>query len=101
MAIAYRASGTFVDANSTTTGSIGLPAGLANGDTLILVAQSRGTGATVTTPSGYTLATNTQITSSHRLAVFYKYVTNAAGETAPAVVQSVSGAIRARLSAFS
>ncbi len=101
MAIAYRASGTFADANSTTTGSIGLPAGLANGDTLVLVCQSRGTGATVTTPSGYTLAKNIQITNSHRLHVFYKYVTNAAGEVAPAVVQSVSGAIRARLSAFS
>jgi len=103
MAIAHRSAGVFVDANSTTPGAIGLPAGLANGDTLVLVCQSRGTSATVTTPSGYTLPTNgtIQITSSHRVHVFHKYVTNAGAEVAPAVVQSVSGAIRARLSAFS
>jgi hypothetical protein len=101
MAIAYRASGTFVEANATTSGVIGLPAGLANGDILVLVLQSRGTGNTVTTPAGYTLAATVNITASHRLSVFYKYVTNAAGETGPNVTQSVSGAIRGRLSAFS
>jgi hypothetical protein len=101
VAVAYRSSGTFVDADSTTTGSIGLPAGLANGDVLILPVQSRGTGNTVATPSGYTSAGTINITASHRLTVFYKYVTNAAGEAAPSVTQSVSGAIRARLSAFS
>ena len=101
MALAHRSDGAFVDANSTTTGAIGLPAGLANGDILILLCQARGTSATVTTPAGYSVAGSVIQGSAHQALVFYKYVTNAAGETAPAVVQSVSGGIRARLSAFS
>ncbi len=100
MAIAYRASGTFVAANSTSSGAIGLPAGLANGDTMILPVQARG-GGTVTTPSGYTRGAEVNITKGHRLVVFYKYVTNAAGEAAPSVTQSASGLICGRISAFS
>jgi hypothetical protein len=101
VALAYRASGTFVEANSTSSGSVGLPAGLTNGDTMVLVVQSRGTGNTVTTPAGYTLAATVNITASHRLSVFYRYVANAGAEVAPSVTQSVSGAIRCRISAFS
>lgn len=101
MAVAYRSSGTFADANATSTGSVGLPAGLANGDILVLVCQARGTGGTITTPSGYTLGLTVVRSASFRTAVFYKYVSNAAGEVAPSVTQTVSGAIRARLSAFS
>jgi len=101
MAIAYRASGVFVDANSTSSGSIGLPAGLTTGDVLVMLCQTRGTSGTVTTPSGYTVAGTINITASHRFTVFYKYVTNAGAEVAPTVTQSVSGAIRCRLSAFS
>jgi hypothetical protein len=66
MTVAYRASGTFVEANSTTTGAVGLPAGLTNGDVLVLLVQSRGTGNTVATPSGYTLAVTNAQTASHR-----------------------------------
>jgi hypothetical protein len=101
MAIAYRASGTFTEANSTSSGAIGLPAGLATGDVLVLLCQARGTSATVTTPSGYTVAGSIAITKSHQFLVFYKYVTNAGTEAAPTVTQSVSQAIRCRLSAFS
>jgi hypothetical protein len=101
MTVAYRASGAFVDTSGTSSGSIGLPAGLTNGDVLVLLCQSRGTGNTVATPSGYTLAATYNQTNSHRFTVFYRYVANAGAEAAPSVTQTVSGAIRARLSAFS
>jgi len=101
MAVAFRANGTFVDANSTTTGAIALPAGLTTGDILLLPIQARGTAGTVATPSGYTKAAEVNITASHRLVVFYKYVTNAGTEAAPTVTQTVSGAIRGRLTALS
>ena len=100
MALAFRSNGAFTAANSTSSGSIGLPAGLTTGDVMILPVQAHG-GGTVTTPSGYTRQAEVNITKGHRLVVFTKYVTNAGAEAAPTVTQSASGLICGRLTAFS
>ena len=103
MTLAYRSSGTLADVNSTSTGAVGLPAGLADGDVMVMVVQARGTGGSITTPAGWTQPPGLPVirSASFRTTVFYRYVPTAGAESAPSVTQTVSGAIRARITALS
>ena len=102
MTLAYRASGTFTDASFTNAG-FAFPAGMADGDVLVLPVQVRGTGATATIDEDWLEAPGSPVirSASFRTYFFYKYVPTAAGESTPTVTVTVSGAIRGRISAFS
>lgn len=86
VAIAFGSNSALV---TSTAGSVtpSLPSGTAAGDLLLMHVAHGGT-ATMSAPSGWALATSVQISTTHRVHVFWRFAES--GESAPTFTSSVT-----------
>ena len=86
MAATVRNFATYASAASDTSFTVALPSGWQAGDVCYIAAENRGTGASFTTPGGWTAvaATFSAVGVTNTAEVVYRRVLQA-GDTAPAI----------------